>query len=336
MEALSPRSTNLPLQSKTSAAHKKVDRHAPPAPAAAKAAPSKIHAPPPPSIVREPGEDGEEYSTGLFLGKGGFAVCYEGKLVRNGRVFALKVVRSEMTQKKMAEKFRTELEIHSKLRHPNIVRFHRAFAFFDCTYVVLDLCPNGSVMDMVRKRKSLTLPEVRRFMIQLCGAVKYLHKRNVAHRDLKMGNLFLDRNMDIKVGDFGLAAMILSEKEAKRRQTLCGTPNYIAPEVIDRSKGGHNQKVDIWSLGVICFAMLAGFPPFQSKTQEEIYKKVKNLNYVWPKDKECANDIPIEAKTLVSSCLNLDEEKRPSADEIVDHEFFNMYPGCIPRSLDPA
>jgi hypothetical protein len=104
MEALSPRSTNLPLQNKPSAAHKKVDRHAPPAPAAAKAAPSKIHAPPPPSIVREPGEDGEEYSTGLFLGKGGFAVCYEGKLVRNGRVFALKVVRSEMTQKKMAEK----------------------------------------------------------------------------------------------------------------------------------------------------------------------------------------------------------------------------------------
>ncbi|EEA23419.1 Cell cycle serine/threonine-protein kinase cdc5/MSD2 [Talaromyces marneffei ATCC 18224] len=336
MEALSPRSTNLPLQNKPSAAHKKVDRHAPPAAAAAKAAPSKIHAPPPPSIVREPGEDGEEYSTGLFLGKGGFAVCYEGKLARNGRVFALKVVRSEMTQKKMAEKFRTELEIHSKLRHPNIVRFHRAFAFFDCTYVVLDLCPNGSVMDMVRKRKSLTLPEVRRFMIQLCGAVKYLHKRNVAHRDLKMGNLFLDRNMDIKVGDFGLAAMILSEKEAKRRQTLCGTPNYIAPEVIDRSKGGHNQKVDIWSLGVICFAMLAGFPPFQSKTQEEIYKKVKNLNYVWPKDNECANDIPIEAKTLVSSCLNLDEDKRPSADDIVDHEFFNMYPGCIPRSLDPS
>lgn len=106
-------------------------------------------------------------------------------------------------------------------------------------------------MDMVKKRRCLTVPEVRRLMVQLCGAVKYLHKRNVAHRDLKMGNLFLDHNMDIKVGDFGLAAMILSEKEAKRRQTLCGTPNYIAPEVIDKSKGGHNQKVDIWSLGVI-------------------------------------------------------------------------------------
>lgn len=106
-------------------------------------------------------------------------------------------------------------------------------------------------MDMVKKRKCLTLPEVRRFMVQLCGAVKYMHRRCVAHRDLKMGNLFLDKDMNIKVGDFGLAACIISEKDEKRRRTLCGTPNYIAPEVLDKSKGGHNQKVDIWSIGVI-------------------------------------------------------------------------------------
>jgi serine/threonine protein kinase len=137
------------------------------------------------------------------------------------------------------------------MRHPHIVGFHRAFVFDSSIYVILELCPNGSVMDMVRKRKCLSVPEVRRFMVQLCGAIKYLHKRNVAHRDLKMGNLFLDQNMDIKVGDFGLAAMIMSEKDEKRRRTLCGTPNYIAPEVLDKSKGGHTQKVDIWSLGVI-------------------------------------------------------------------------------------
>lgn len=148
-------------------------------------------------------------------------------------------------------KFRTELQIHAKMRHPHIVQFYRAFAYGANTYIVLELCPNGSIMEMVRKRKGLSLPEVRRFMIQLCGAVKYLHKRNVAHRDLKMGNLFLDQNMDIKVGDFGLAALVVTETEAKRRRTLCGTPNYIAPEVLDKSKNGHTQKVDIWSLGVI-------------------------------------------------------------------------------------
>ncbi|RHZ47813.1 CDC5/polo family serine/threonine-protein kinase [Aspergillus thermomutatus] len=297
---------------------KVLDKNAAAAAAAQKAASSKIHASPPPSLVVEPEEGGERYSTGAFLGKGGFAICYEGTLLRNGRVFAMKVVRSEMGQKKMQEKFRTELQIHSKMRHPHIVEFHRAFAFDKCIYVVLELCPNGSVMDM------------------LCGAVKYLHKRSVAHRDLKMGNLFLDRNMDIKVGDFGLAAMIISEKDEKRRKTLCGTPNYIAPEVLDKSKGGHTQKVDIWSLGIICFAMLTGYPPFQSKTQEEIYKKVRNLSYVWPTGSQCANHIPEEAKSLVSSCLNLSENERPDPDDIVEHPFFNMYDGCIPRRLDPT
>lgn len=245
-----------------------VDKHAA-ASAAQKTSTPKNHADPPPPIVAEPEDGGERYSMGAFLGKGGFAVCYEGTLSRNSRVFAMKVVRSEMPQKKMEEKvrsdvfkrvgrqcadspqFRTELQIHSKMRHPFIVQFYRAFAFEQSTYVVLELCSNGSVMDMVRKRRCLTLPEVRRYMIQLCAAVKYLHKRFVAHRDLKMGNLFLDHNMNLKVGDFGLAAIILSDKDAKRRNTLCGTPNYIAPEVLDKSKGGHTQKVDIWSIGVI-------------------------------------------------------------------------------------
>ncbi|KAF3480859.1 cell cycle serine/threonine-protein kinase CDC5/MSD2 [Arthroderma uncinatum] len=330
MEPLSPRSTNIPPKPKVELTKKLSFKNNP----AQKPASHRHHATPPPPQVKEPGAYGEEYQTGGFLGKGGFAVCYEGKLARNGRVFAMKVVKSEMQQKKMEEKFRTELQIHSKMKHPNIVTFHRAFAFQKNIYVVLELCPNGSVMDMVKKRKFLSLPEVRRFMIQLCGAVKYLHKRHVAHRDLKMGNLFLDQGMNIKVGDFGLAALMLSEKDEKRRKTLCGTPNYIAPEVLDKSKGGHNQKVDIWSLGVIFFAMLTGFPPFQSKTQEEIYKKVKSLSYDWPVDTESANYIPDEAKDLVTACLNLAEERRPDPDQIVDHAFFNMYPGCIPRELD--
>ncbi|KAJ5887238.1 hypothetical protein N7504_011285 [Penicillium tannophilum] len=333
MEALSPRSTNQMIKPKAVMDRKIVNK---PAAAAGQKASSKNHADPPPPLVPEPAEGGERYAIGAFLGKGGFAVCYEGTLARNGRVYAMKVVKSQMPQKKMEEKFRTELQIHSKMRHPFVVQFYRAFAFEQSTYVVLELCPNGSVMDMVRKRRYLTLPEVRRFMIQLCAAMKYLHKRFVAHRDLKMGNLFLDHNMNIKVGDFGLAAMILSDKDAKRRNTLCGTPNYIAPEVLDKSKGGHTQKVDIWSLGVICFAMLTGYPPFQSKTQEEIYKKVRNLAYVWPKDSENNNHIPEEAKDLVSACLNLVDEERPDPDDIVEHQFFNMYDGCIPRQLDPA
>jgi myosin-1 len=137
--------------------------------------------------------------------------------------------------------------------HPNIVEFYRAFAHEQNTYVVLELCSNKSLMEMVKHRKFLTLPEVRRFTIQMCGAIKYMHSRDVIHRDLKMGNIFLDGDMNIKIGDFGLAAILLGAKDAShiRRTTMCGTPNYIAPEILEKSKQGHDHNVDIWSLGVI-------------------------------------------------------------------------------------
>ncbi len=148
------------------------------------------------------------------------------------------------------------------MRHPNIVEFHRAFTYKQSTYLVLELCSNGSVMDMVKERKCLSLPEVRRLTIQLCGAVKYMHTRNVIHRDLKMGNLFLDSAMNLKLGDFGLAAVLVSPFEwdglvkqgvlnGSRRTTLCGTPNYIAPEILEKGAKGHDHKVDIWAIGVI-------------------------------------------------------------------------------------
>jgi serine/threonine protein kinase len=153
----------------------------------------------------------------------------------------------------MILQFQTELQIHSKMRHPNIVQFHRAFTFQQSTYIVLELCPNGSLMDMVKKRRFITEPEVRFYTVQIAGAIKYMHAKGIIHRDLKMGNIFLDEDMNIKIGDFGLAALLMSGKDmsACRRTTLCGTPNYIAPEILERGKKGHDHAVDIWSLGII-------------------------------------------------------------------------------------
>lgn len=106
--------------------------------------------------------------------------------------------------------------------------------------------------DALKKRKYFTMPEIRRFLIQTCGAVKYLHHRNIVHRDLKTGNLFLDRHMNIKVGDFGLAAMLVGKNEVGlRRTTMCGTPNYLAPEILEKHGKGHNEKVDLWAIGII-------------------------------------------------------------------------------------
>ena len=116
-------------------------------------------------------------------------------------------------------------------------------------------------------------------MLQLISAVEYMHSNRVIHRDLKLGNIFLSADMEMKVGDFGLAAKLEFSEEKKR--TMCGTPNYIAPEIVEGSVG-HSYEVDIWSMGVICFAFLFGRPPFETNEVKLTYKKIKSCEYTFP------------------------------------------------------
>ena len=198
---------------------------------------------------------------------------------------------------------------------------------------MLELCPNGSLADMLKKRKHLTLPEIRRFVVQICGAVKYLHHRHIVHRDLKTGNLFLDGNMNVKVGDFGLAALLVTEREmeVKRRTTMCGTPNYLAPEILEKGKG-HDEKVDLWAIGVIAYTLAVGKAPFHASTKEEIYKKLKSGTYTWP-ELSATNHQSADLRDLVASLL-VPEEQRPPPDKIVSQNFFRIayVPPSIPSS----
>lgn len=332
MEVLSPRSANVRpkphAETMKKSSRPKQDEKPPAKPTNPDRVDDKWR---PPTSVTEPGDNAETYLPGRKLGKGGFAVCFEGQSTKTNKVYALKVVKAKVEQKKMMEKFRTELQIHAKMNHPNIVDFLRAFTSDNHTYVVLELCSNGNLTDMVRARSCLSLPEVRRFMIQICAGVRYMHKRSVIHRDLKMGNIFLDEKMNIKIGDFGLAAVMADEQD--RRTTLCGTPNYIAPEILSKSgTRGHDNKVDTWAIGVITYAMLVGTPPFQSKTQQEIYTKLRSLEYEWKID--CKNYIPQQAKDFVAACLNLNSTERPEMDDLVEFEFFTM--GAIADALESS
>lgn len=227
----------------------------------------------------------------------------------------------------------TELQIHSKLSHPNIVEFFRAFSFEASTYVVLELAENGSLADAIKKRKYFTMPEIRRFMIQTCGAIKYLHQRNIVHRDLKTGNLFLDRDMNVKVGDFGLAALLVSQSDygAIRRTTMCGTPNYLAPEVLEKTGKGHDEKVDLWAIGIMMYTLAVGRAPFHAAKREDIYRKLKAREYTWPDLAKFANEITDDLRDIVSLLL-VHEDERPTPDQIVAHPFFKL--GYIPLELD--
>ena len=135
--------------------------------------------------------------------------------------------------------------------------------------MTLELCPSGSLMNMLHHRRVFTEPEARFFVVQLIGACQHMNTHEVIHRDLKLENLFLDADMNIKVGDFGLAALVKSPGVQKK--TICSTPNYIAPEVLFDTANGHSFEVDTWSIGVILYTFVVGRPPFRTKDVKEVY-----------------------------------------------------------------
>jgi len=143
----------------------------------------------------------------------------------------------------------------------------------------------------------------------MVSGLKFLHSNRVIHRDMKLGNLFLNEKMEIKIGDFGLATKL--EFEGEKKRTICGTPNYIAPEILD-GKVGHSYEVDIWSLGVILYALIIGKPPYETPDVKTTYKKIRMNNYSFP------DHVPISdnARNLISKILNLDPIKRPTLDDI--------------------
>lgn len=153
-----------------------------------------------------------------------------------------------------------------------------------------------------------------------------MHSRLVIHRDLKLGNVFLHNGLTVKIGDFGLAIRLNNSQE--RRTSFCGTPNYLAPEVLNRQGSGHSFGADIWSMGIILYTMLIGRPPFASSSLESVYEKIKNNRYVFPADV----DISMEAKDLIWNMLQLDPDKRMTIDQIKRHSFFRTTPPprCLP------
>jgi len=171
--------------------------------------------------------------------------------------------------------------------------------------------------ELLKRRKKLTELEVQCYALQIIKALKYLHSHRVIHRDLKLGNLFISEKMEIKVGDFGLATKL--EFDGERKRTVCGTPNYIAPEILE-GKTGHSFEVDIWSLGVIMYTLIIGKPPFETNNVKETYKRIKMGNYSFPENAVISEP----AKDLIQSILVLDPHKRPKLDDILNHDFFHI------------
>ncbi|XP_071976203.1 serine/threonine-protein kinase PLK1 [Engystomops pustulosus] len=274
-----------------------------------------------PEILVDP-RSRRRYLRGRFLGKGGFAKCYEITDLATREVFAGKIVPKTMLLKPhQKDKMTMEIAIQRSLAHKHVVGFHGFFEDDNFVYVVLELCRRRSLLELHKRRKAVTEPEARYYLRQTIQGCQYLHSNKVIHRDLKLGNLFLNDDMEVKIGDFGLATKV--EFDGERKKTLCGTPNYIAPEVL--GKKGHSFEVDIWSIGCIMYTLLVGKPPFETSCLKETYLRIKKNEYSIPKH------INPVAAALIQKMLRSDPNTRPTIDELLTDEFFTS--GHIPNRL---
>jgi len=278
-------------------------------------------------ITKPSGESSiKRYVRGKLLGKGGFAKCYEVNQMETKRISAAKIIaKNSLTKSRARQKLISEIKIHRSLHQTNIVQFEHVFEDQENVYILLEMCTNQTLNELIKRRKRLTEIEVQCYLAQMIGSLKYLHGNRVIHRDLKLGNLFLSDKMELKLGDFGLAAKL--EFDGERKRTICGTPNYIAPEILE-GKNGHSYEVDTWSLGVIIYALLIGKPPYETPDVKTTYKKIKINSYSFPEH------VPISdaAKSLIQKILVLEPTQRPTLDDIMEHPFMNNG-GTIPKLL---
>ncbi|XP_067423982.1 serine/threonine-protein kinase PLK3 [Emydura macquarii macquarii] len=291
--------------------------------AAAPAEPSRARAEPT-RIVSDP-LTGRLYCKGRLLGKGGFARCYEMTDVSSNKTYAVKVIpHSRVAKPHQREKIMNEIELHKHLHHKHIVKFSHHFEDSENIYIFLEHCSRKSLAHIWKARHTLLEPEVRYYLKQIISALKYLHLKGILHRDLKLGNFFINDNMELKVGDFGLATQ--HEPRDHKKKTICGTPNYLAPEVLHRQ--GHGPESDVWSLGCVVYTLLCGNPPFETSDLKETYRCIKQVEYTLPAF------LSTPAKQLIAGILKRNPPDRLTLEEILDHEFFTK--GYTPDQLPPS
>ncbi|KNA07012.1 hypothetical protein SOVF_175830 [Spinacia oleracea] len=260
-----------------------------------------------------------KYELGRVLGQGTFARVYYARNLESGKSVAMKVVGKEkVVRAKMMDQMKREISVMKRLKHPNIVELFEVMATKSKIFLALELVRGGELHAKVSKEGKLEEQTARSYFRQLISAVDYCHSRGVFHRDLKLENLLLDQDDNLKITDFGLSAFFEEEENNQvLLRTTCGTPHYVAPEVVSkRGQGYDGSKADIWSCGVILFVLLAGYLPFHDENVMQMYRKVNKGDFTLP------SWLSAEACDLITQMLDPNPSTRITLAEIMESKWF--------------
>ncbi|KAL8504936.1 hypothetical protein ACS0TY_016220 [Phlomoides rotata] len=256
-----------------------------------------------------------KYELGKLLGRGAFAKVYHARVLRTGKSVAIKIINKQRIQKgNLAKHVKREIAIMHRLRHPHIVAIHEVLATKSKIYCVMEFAKGGELFAKIAKgRFSEDLS--RKYFQQLITAIDYCHSHGVFHRDLKPENLLLDENWDLKVTDFGLSAVTEQIRPDGMLHTLCGTPAYVAPEILAK-KGYDGAKVDVWSCGIILYVLNAGYLPFNDTNLMAMYRKIYKGEF------RCPRWTSPDLKRFLTRVLDPNPETRITVHEILNDPWF--------------
>uniref|UniRef100_A0A7E4VTG4 Aurora kinase n=1 Tax=Panagrellus redivivus TaxID=6233 RepID=A0A7E4VTG4_PANRE len=256
----------------------------------------------------------EDFEFGSKLGKGGFGTVYSAREKKNAFNVAIKIIfKAVLVNDRHMMQLKREIELQRNLLHPHILIFYAFFDDYDHVFVVLELCRFGSLFKVLRKSKTFS-PHRSAYVVDcVASALQYCHDRHVIHRDIKPDNILLNEKFEPKVADFGWAV----RDEDGNRQTLCGTPSYLSPEMLDVSQNhAHTYKVDNWALGVVYYECLTGQKPFWHWNQAVTFRNIKQ-GLLRPDVK-----LTKEPMEIIRGLLTVDSNMRSELDAIRNNGYF--------------
>merc|ERR1712137_1088831 len=263
----------------------------------------------------------EKYHVGDVLGRGAFSVVKEVTSKRSGRRYAVKIIDKKNVGQDM-QRLRVEIDILTRVKHPNIINLKEIMEDDDTLYIITELVTGGELFDKIVDLGAYTESDAARLVAKMVSAIDYLHSMNIVHRDLKPENLLLKSEGDIsevKLADFGLSKIVSDGVQKQMMQTACGTPGYVAPEVL--TADGYDKEVDLWSIGVITYILLCGFPPFYNEHLPILFEAIMQADYDYPED--YWDEISDTAKNFIDRLLVVDPQKRMTTAQALAHPWLS-------------